>query len=775
MRKKTFRVYFIPHDDGRLTGILLRTRERLFEARAPAAYGVSEADVYAQLERELKARDAAGKDQLDRYLWDEEFETRRVSVEVHPQAVIDKRTVVGARRIPLRLSYAYCPLPEVGYRVTLPRFSWWFLVESLEVASELIKNAVSAALLGEHPAWIYDFRHQGEEYVREWEPELVARMAAPEDVDRDVSNYPTVSRVGEDLVDRAARHKLPPLVGGDDLVLAQRDLFERDPPASILLVGGPGVGKGTFVRRMAKYFAAKRREKRKQDVPRIWSTSGDRIIAGMIYLGMWQQRCLSMIEELSFSGDYLALDRLTSILKAQPDGSSIGEVFLPAILAEEISIIAECTEAELERCRLRFPALVGAMEIVRVPEVSADAMPALLAQYQVKKLGTSTIHPQGLKRLVQHLDTFQRSGRFPGKGFRFLDWLAQDGEGGASRAVYYPTDISRAYSRWSGLPIELISDEQPAGAERIAEGLRRRVIGQDAACLACARVLARFKAGLNDPAKPTGSLLFVGPTGVGKTELAKQLARTMFGDESRMIRLDMSEYMLPGSSQRLLEIGEGASSLAEKVRQQPLSLILFDEIEKAHPEVFDALLGILGEGRLSDRLGRLVDFRMALIIMTSNLGARESGPLGIGADAAAAPDPVRAVRQHFRPEFFNRIDQIVPFENLRPGDIERIVELELDKLSARAGLVRRNLRLDVHPDARRVLAALGFHPTRGARPLKRVIEERLITPVAVRMAADPALRDRELLVMVEGSAALSAIPPERKDDVVPIARESLAP
>jgi ATP-dependent Clp protease ATP-binding subunit ClpC len=236
---------------------------------------------------------------------------------------------------------------------------------------------------------------------------------------------------------------------------------------------------------------------------------------------------------------------------------------------------------------------------------------------------------------------------------------------------------------------------------------------------------------------------------VGKTELAKHLARTMFGDANRMHRFDMSEYMMPGAAMRMLEVESGASSLAQKVRQQPLSLILLDEIEKAHPEVFDLLLGILGEGRLTDSLGRLVDFRATLIVMTSNLGAREGAPPGFG--AAAGGDFLRSVRDHFRPEFFNRIDRVISFRSLDPDDVLKIVDLELDKAQARTGLLRRNLRLDVELGARRRLAELGFHPTRGARPLTRVIEERVITPVAVRMARDPAFRDRSVVVVARGA------------------------
>jgi ATP-dependent Clp protease ATP-binding subunit ClpC len=362
---------------------------------------------------------------------------------------------------------------------------------------------------------------------------------------------------------------------------------------------------------------------------------------------------------------------------------------------------------------------------------------------------------------------FRRDVLFPGKAFRFFDWLAQEAgaragaeaeaAGAAPSRVLYPRDVSEAYARHSGLPIELIADEIPASAETIARGLKRRVIGQDEACDTAARVLARFKAGMNDPERPCGTLLFVGPTGVGKTELAKELTRSMFGDEGRMIRLDMSEYRLPGSSARLLAAGPDATTLAQRVRQEPLSLVLLDEIEKAHREVFDLLLAILGEGRLTDEDGRHVDFRMVLIVMTSNLGVADRAPVGFGGDdeRALPPGARRAapagVREHFRPEFVNRIDHVVQFRGLGRDSVLRIVDLELAKAEARTGLVRRNLRLRVLPEARSFLAEAGFDPRRGARPLKRVIEERVITPIAARMAEDPGCRDREVVVASGGA------------------------
>jgi ATP-dependent Clp protease ATP-binding subunit ClpC len=751
--KKSLRVYLVTHLDGRVTGILLRTWDWFFDKRPPSAFGPSEDDVLGQIEAQLHAMAATHDDSLDRYLWDESFEIHTVRVDVHPQTSVKKQAVIGKRRIPLSLTYLASKIPGGGFRLLVPRFGWRFIVEDLSIAADVLRQAVGSILLGTEPRSLYDFRAEGDERVREWAPRIQESREAFARREEE-ETFPTVRAVADDLVERAGKGKLPMVVGHSPELDAAAPILDRRPPASILIVGGAGTGKTTWVYRLARRLLLQKREKARRDVPRLWSTSTDKILAGMKYLGMWQERCLSLVEELSHEGDYLYVGALLPLLRGQPDGSSIADLFAPAIRAQEISVIAECTEAELTAAERRAGSLVASFQIVRIPEPEVAAVPALLAEYEVKKDARVTLHPAGKKRLVQHLSMFRRDLRFPGKALRFYDWLAQEAEGrdrmaeGESRParVLYPRDVSAAYARWSGLPIELIADEVPAGARDIAERIQRRVVGQDQACATAARVLSRFKAGLNDPERPSGTLLFVGPTGVGKTELAKELARAMFGDESRMVRLDMSEYAMPGAAQRLLEVGPGATTLAQRVRQEPLSLVLLDEIEKADREVFDLLLAILGEGRLTDEEGRLVDFRMTLIVMTSNLGIADARSMGFGEGAGERGASLQRVRDHFRPELWNRIDHVVPFRALSRADVLRIVDLELEKAQARTGLLRKNLRLKVSPEAKALLAELGYHPERGARPLKRVIEERVITPLAARIAADAALRDREVLV-----------------------------
>ncbi|AKF07733.1 AAA family ATPase [Sandaracinus amylolyticus] len=746
MSRKTMRLWLVSHEDGRKSGYAMRSWDSLFDQPVPSAYGATEAEVRAAIERTLAARIASGEDTIDRYLWDETFHVSSVLVDVAPLSFVEKQPVVGSRTIPLRVRYAWSRVESGAIRVMLPRLGMWLLLEDLEGARAAIQHVVAGGLLGAAGRALYELREEPDEVVREWDPELTTHTTTAEDAEVHHAP-PTLRAIAEDLTARATAGRLPQLVGDDPTFDATVPELDRDRPPSLLLVGGEGVGKTSFVQRFAKRLASQRRGGNKRGRPRLWSTSRDRILAGMTYLGMWQERCLSLVEELASSGDLLHVDRLLALLERQHDGSSIAEVLGPAIVAGEIRVVAECTESELEECRRRAGALVDAFRVVRIDEPSRDAMPAFLSLYQQRVRGPA-FHPEAWKRLVRHLDAYQRHQRFPGKGVRFLDWMARHTASTESTATrVYPSDVSRAFARFSGLPLELLDDDVAFGSAKIAGALRARVIGQDDACATAARVLARFKAGMNDPERPLGSLLFVGSTGVGKTELAKQIARFLFGSEERMIRVDMSEYLAPGSAPRLLASTPGASSLADRVRKEPLSLVLLDEIEKAHPEVFDLLLGVLGEGRLTDSLGRLVDFRMSLVVMTSNLGASE--PVAPGFGAALEPDFERAVRSAFRPELFNRIDRVVRFRNLAHDDLLRIVDLELASAAKRTGLVRRAITLDVDADARTRLAELGWHRARGARPLRRVIEERVVTPIAVLLAGAPELRDRTMRVRAE--------------------------
>ena len=743
MARSSLRVYFVTHHDGRLTGHLMRWREKMFDGAPPTAYGASEEDVLRQLDVLLSEAIATDSDTLDRYLWTERFETREVRVSVHPQASVGKRRVIGKRQVPLRMTCAYSKLEHGGWRVMLPRFGWSFVLEDMEDAPDILKQSVSSALLGADSRWMFTFRREGAEYVLE-------HNSAPRDLDdrrrgMPSRDFPTLDAVAVDWVDRARRRELAAPVGDVQGAARLEKLVRRAAPESVLIVGPSGSGKTTLVRALARKLALAQRE-HEDFVPRLWSTSSDRIIAGMQYLGQWEERVLEMTRELSGEGDVLYVGHLGELLKERGAHSSIGQILWPELRAGGFALMAEATQEELALCARVAPSLVDSLRIVRVDEPEPERVPAFMAAYHARSGSDIEVHPQSWRHAARLLTFFDRARAFPGKACAFVDWMREDPD---RVRTMWPADVSQAFSRYTGIPVDLISDEVSLPAEAIAQRLRSSVIGQPRACATSARVLARFKAGMNDPERPCGSLFFVGPTGVGKTELAKQLAIQLYGGEDRLIRVDMSEFQLAGSSRRLIATGRGVRSLVERLRAQPLCVLLLDEIEKAHAEVFDLLLGLLGEGRLTDDDGVLVDARMALVVMTSNVGAAARAP-GFGGDEDASAGFSAAVRKHFRPEFFNRIDDVVPFDALSLPDIERIVDLSLAELAGRQGFKSRGVRIVARGEARARLAKLGYHPEFGARPLKRVIESRVVTPIAVALSAEPGLQNVTFEVRVAG-------------------------
>jgi ATP-dependent Clp protease ATP-binding subunit ClpB len=315
--------------------------------------------------------------------------------------------------------------------------------------------------------------------------------------------------------------------------------------------------------------------------------------------------------------------------------------------------------------------------------------------------------------------------------------------------------VAEVVSRWTGVPVSRLLEGETAKLVRMEERLEGRVVGQRPALEAVSRAVRRARAGLQDPQRPIGSFLFLGPTGVGKTETARALAEFLFDDEKALVRIDMSEYMEKHSVSRLLGAPPGyvgydeGGQLTEAVRRRPYAVVLFDEVEKAHPEVFHALLQLLDDGRLTDGQGRTVDFRNTVVLLTSNLGT----------SAGREPreeEVVEAARRHFRPEFWNRLDEVVVFRSLAEEDLGRIVDIQVDRL--RRLLAPRRLALEVSPRARTELAWRGFDPAFGARPLKRVLQRLVQDPLAQGLL-EGRFRDGDgvRVVLKDGEVALERV------------------
>ena len=395
----------------------------------------------------------------------------------------------------------------------------------------------------------------------------------------------------------------------------------------------------------------------------------------------------------------------------------------------------------------------------------------MTAQWQAErdKLASARDLKEQLDRARAELDIAKREGNLakagelsygviPGLEKQLSEAEQKEEQGLMVEEAVRPEQIAAVVERWTGIPTSKMLEGEREKLLRMEDGLHKRVIGQNAAVTAVANAVRRARTGLNDENRPLGSFLFLGPTGVGKTELTKAVAEFLFDDDSAMVRIDMSEFMEKHAVARLIGAPPGyvgydeGGVLTEAVRRRPYQVVLFDEVEKAHPDVFNVLLQVLDDGMLTDGQGRTVDFKQTLIILTSNLGAQALSQLPDGADAADAKrDVMDAVRAHFRPEFLNRLDETVIFDRLARQDMDGIVEIQLRRLAKR--LAQRKITLELDDCAKTWLADEGYDPVFGARPLKRVIQRALQNPLAEALLAGD-IKDGETVPVSAGAEGL---------------------
>ena len=532
----------------------------------------------------------------------------------------------------------------------------------------------------------------------------------------------------------------------DRIVLRQTKLEEltrlltaRD-RRPVLLVGLPLVGKTALLHEFV-YRAVTERRRDRADAYRnnVWLLAPQRLISGMSFVGQWENRLLAIIAEARDKNHLLYFDDLLGLYHAGQTSQSdlsIAHVLRPYVERRDVRLVAEITPESLRVLRERDRGFADLFHVLPVEEPGEQDTLRILIQVmrQLEPKHRARFRLDVLPTVLDLTRRYVRHLSFPGKAAVFLRRLAvkyRNGE--VSR-----TDALVEFHEQSGLSMTFLDSEQKLDRLDVLAALGKEIIGQPRALEASADVIGVAKARLNDPDRPLASFLFLGPTGVGKTQCAKAVARFLFGDAERLLRFDMNEFLTPGSAARLAgTFDQPEGLLTAAVRRRPFAVVLFDEIEKAHPEVFDLLLQVLGEGRLSDALGRTVDFTSTLIILTSNLGVREAqqGPGFAVGDGHRPEAYTQAAQRFFRPEFFNRLDRIVPFDRLGREDVSRIARLLIQDVLLREGLVRRKCVLRVEPAALERIVDEGFDPVLGARALKRAIERQLAQPVARRLAA----------------------------------------
>lgn len=515
--------------------------------------------------------------------------------------------------------------------------------------------------------------------------------------------------------------------GHDDEIQRVDSLLASRKCHSVALVGANGVGKTTIIHEVVR-LRRKRREKESR-TGRVWAINSQRIVSGMMYLGEWEERWLSILKEIHKMKHILYIEDPVGLLtagKTRDSKTTAADVLSAYIAIHPIRMLVEMTPEAYGILKYRKRDLADQFLLASVKPLSQQATLDLLidqaGRFEVQR--HKFLHPGTLPLINSATDRFMRAEEYPGKSLRIMEELCRNRNG-----VINGSDVMKAIEKRTGLDLKGTS----GSVEKIEEVMRSSVIGQEKPLDKLLDFVARARVGLQPPDRPLGVFLCLGPTGVGKTECAKALSKAMFQGEQHFLRFDMNEINSPLAAEQLVgSFDQPDGKLTSAVRRMPHSVILLDEIEKAHPNVFDYLLQVIGEGRLTDAVGRSVDFRDTIILMTSNIGASEvSKSIGFETnDSVAADQYRRAAAAFFRPEFINRLDDILIFKQLRREHLEEIATLQISQLVKREGMTRRNVILRVEHDAKSWLVDRGYDPQLGARVLKREVERSMAQPLA---------------------------------------------
>ncbi len=580
---------------------------------------------------------------------------------------------------------------------------------------------------------------------------------------------PLLDKYGRDLVAAAEEGKIGSAIARDREIRAVARTLSRSKKNNPLLLGDAGVGKTAVVEGLAFAIHAGNAPKPLQN-KRIVEVEVGTLVAGTSLRGQFEERLTGIVNEVNRDKSIiLFIDEIHTIVGAGDTIDSnldAANILKPALARGEIVLIGATTHEEYRKAIAQDPALERRFRTISIEEPSREDTLQILSgqRMRLESHHNVTIPDGALSAAVDLSMRYLPDRRLPDKALDLLDEActrvvirthnpdasasevslhSKSGTGDAdSFGTVTSGDVASVLSQWTGIPVQEMTQRD---RERLADLdglLREHIIGQDAAVETVAAAIKTNRAGLSDPNRPIGVFMFLGPSGVGKTELARTLADLLFGTENALLRLDMSEFHDSHTVARLIGAPPGyrdnnrGGQLTDGLRRRPYSVVLLDEIEKAAPEVFDIFLQVFDEGRLADANGRAVDARHAVFIMTSNIGAQQSSKasLGFGGQKAQKRQYASYLDQHFRPEFLNRVDEVIEFNPLDETTLASILELQMKDIHHRLG--EQGILLHLEDDARTLLLREGYDPNNGARPLRRTLERLLVRPLSDRLLRD---------------------------------------
>ena len=605
-------------------------------------------------------------------------------------------------------------------------------------------------------------------------PRIRIRAVAADENAKEEPAQPPLEEFGYDITQAAREGKLDPLVGREDEIQRVIQILGRRRKNNPMLVGDPGVGKSAIVEGIAIKIATGQIPSALAD-KRLISLDLGSIVAGTKYRGDFEKRLKTIIKAAADDPNViLFIDEFHTIVGAGGASGSLdaANMLKPALARGEIQCIGATTMDEFRKIVEKDGALDRRFQKITVEHTdiahSISILDRLKTNYE--KHHNVIYTDEAIEACVKMSDRYITDRCLPDKAIDAMDetgsMVRLKNPKGTGRVT--AEDVAEIISKMTGIPSGRIAEGEGSKLLKMKDMLSRRIIGQEEAVDKVVRAIRRNRAGIKDPNKPIGTLLFFGPTGVGKTQLAKSLAEYLFDSEENMIRLDMSEYMEKFNVSRLIGAPPGyvgfeeGGQLSERVRRKPYCVVLLDEVEKAHPDVFNLLLQVLDEGRLTDSTGRTVSFRNTIVIMTSNVGSRELEEYGNGMGFSTSGQNVRnnrktvlekAVKKAFPPEFINRVDEQVFFNPLTKDDLAKIIDIELKGLKKR--VKEAGFELTVTATAKRFVAEAGYDPSYGARPLKRAVQRYIEDPVSEHIIAERMLSGKKASEHTKISVSLS--------------------